>query len=72
MIEGTLHMTQSGRWAVCRSGKSPVEIASGDAFRIEVDGKMRPTRMEFEGGRGYHSVDGYALRSGMRAALGRH
>ena len=73
MIGGTLYMTQSGRRAVCRSGKSPIEIASGEVFRVEVDGKMRTTRMEFEGGGcGYHSVDGYELRSGMRVALGRH
>ena len=68
MIGGTLHMTQSGRWAVCRSGKSPIEIASGEVFRVEVDGKMRTTRMEFEGGgRGYHSVDGTQKRNASRA-----
>jgi hypothetical protein len=64
MIEGTLNKMLSGRWAVCRSGKNPIEIMSGDVFRIEVDGKMRLTRMEF--------VDGYELKSGLRAALERH
>jgi len=72
MVEGTLNKMQSGRWAVCRSGRNPIEIANGDVFRIEVDGKLRPTRMEFEVGRGYHSVDGYELRSGLRVALQRH
>jgi hypothetical protein len=28
--------------------------------------------MEFEEGRGYHSVDGYALKSGLRASVPRH
>jgi hypothetical protein len=72
MIEGTLNKMLSGSWAICRSGKNPIEIKHGDIFRIEVDGKMRPTRMEFEGDRGYHSADGYQLRSGLRAALARH
>ena len=72
MIEGTLNKMLSGRWAVCRSGKNPIEIMSGDVFRIEVNGKMRLTRMEFEEGRGYYSVDDYELKSGLRAALERH
>jgi hypothetical protein len=36
--------------ADCRSGKNPIEINAGDVF--EVNGKMRPTRMEFENGLG--------------------
>ena len=72
MIEGTLNKMLSGSWAVCRSGKNPIEIKPGDAFRIEVDGIMRRTRMEFEDERGYHSVDGYKLRGGLRAALVHH
>jgi hypothetical protein len=31
--EGTLQMQPSGRWAVCRPGRSPVAIAAGDLFR---------------------------------------
>jgi hypothetical protein len=62
----------AGRWAVCRTGRSPIDIMDCDDFCVEVEGKMRPTRMEFENHRGYHSVDGYELKSGLRAALVRH
>jgi hypothetical protein len=72
--EGILQMQQSGRWAVCRPGRVPVEITSGELFRVEVDGKLEVTRMEFahDGGRGgeYYSVDGYHLANGVRAAIG--
>ena len=80
--EGTLRMQPSGCWAVCRPGREPVEITSGELFRVEVDGKLEPTRMEyrhFEDPQGrryrvqpgeYYSVDGYDLRNGMRAAIG--
>ena len=79
---GVLRMQPSGRWAACRPGRAPVEITSGDVFRVEVDGKMKPTRMEYRhfedpGGRRYriqpgeyYSVDGYELRGGLRAAIG--
>jgi hypothetical protein len=40
-------MQPSGRWAVCRPGRKPVEINSGELFRVEVDGELKPTRMEF-------------------------
>ena len=36
--EGTLRMMASGRWAVSRAGREPVEITSGDLYRIEVAG----------------------------------
>src|SRR5262245_25125718 len=45
--EGTLRMMASGRWAVCRAGREPVEITSGERFRVEFLGEMRLTRMEF-------------------------
>jgi hypothetical protein len=45
--EGILQRQPSGRWAVCRPEHAPVEITSGEVFRIEVDGELRPTRMEF-------------------------
>jgi len=70
--EGTLQMTTSRRWAICRPGRLPVEITSGELFRIAVPGRtdLQPTRMEFRhlssGGGEYYSVDGYELRSGMR------
>ena len=74
--EGILRMQASGRWAVCRPGREPVEITSGETFRVEVPStkELRPTRMEFrhcdrDGGE-YFSVDGYQLRDGLRAALG--
>jgi hypothetical protein len=76
-------MQPSGRWAVCRPGRKPVEINSGELFRVEVDGELKPTRMEFRHftgpmkGRTYrglpgefHSVDGHWLRDGVRAAIG--
>jgi hypothetical protein len=83
--EGTLRMQPSGRWAVCRPGRTPVEINSGELFRVEVDGQLEPTCMEyrhFEDPQGrrhtvqpgqpgeYYSVDGYELRDGLRAAIG--
>ena len=74
--EGILRMQASGQWAVCRPGREPVEITSGDTFRVEVLGakELRLTRMEFrhcdrDGGE-YFSIDGYQLRDGLRAALG--
>ena len=83
--EGVLQMQASGRWAVCLPGRSPVEITWGYPFRIEVNGELRLTRMEFRhfteptSGRDYrgqtgeyYSVDGYHLRNGARAAIGEH
>jgi hypothetical protein len=70
--EGTLHMQPSGRWAVCRPGRDPYEITSGEVFRVEVEGRegLQRTRMEHAHPGGYYAVDGYPLRDGLRAALG--
>lgn len=70
--EGILVMQPSGRWAVVRPGREPVEITSGELFRVEVEGAdgLQPTRMEHAQGEGYYAVDGYPLRDGLRAALG--
>ena len=69
--EGNLRMRSSRRWAVCRPGREPVEITSGELFRVQVDGKLQVRRMEYDHGvRGYYAVDGPELRSGMRAAIG--
>jgi hypothetical protein len=81
--EGTLQLQRSGRWAIVRPGRIPVEISSGEVFRVEVDGEMKPTRMKFRHFVGpanvhrlhgqsseYYSVNGYPLRNGMRAAIG--
>jgi hypothetical protein len=47
--EGTLRMMASGRWAVYRPGRLPVEITSGELFRVEVAGKgLHLTRMEYD------------------------
>ena len=73
--EGVLQMQASGRWAVCLPGRSPVEITWGYPFRIEVNGELRLTRMDFQhaGSIGeYYSVDGYRLLNGLRAAIGEH
>jgi hypothetical protein len=72
---GALRMQPSGRWAVCRPGQDPMEVTSGETFRVSVGGVLRPTRMEYlhhaeSGGGGYYSVDGFELREGMRAAIG--
>jgi hypothetical protein len=63
-------MQSSGRWAVCRPGRDPVDITSGELFRIEVEGELRVTRIEELYSEGYYSVDGYPLRDGVRAAIG--
>ena len=73
--EGVLCMQPSGRWAVCRPGQRPVEITSGELFRVEVEGKpdLQLTRMDYQHcdhGGGYYSVDGYPLGDGLRAAFG--
>ena len=69
---GILRMQQSRRWAICRPGHGPGEIASGKLFRVEVDGKKLQVRsMEYaHDGRGYYAVGGHELRSVMRAAIG--
>ena len=72
--EGILRMMASGRWAVYRPGRLPVEITSGERFRIEFLGEMRLTRMRFRDSprRGYYTVDGHPLRDGLRAAIDEH
>jgi hypothetical protein len=42
--EGTLRMMASGRWAIYRPSRLPVEIMSGDLFRIEVAGAKEKAR----------------------------
>ena len=79
--EGILRKTASGRWAVYRpgrlavyrSGRVPVEITSGELFRIEVAGakELKLTRMEYDQiDRQYYSIDEYPLREGLSAAIG--
>ena len=64
--------------------RAPVEITSGELFRIEVGGKLQVIRLEFRhfnddalrhrqsrGQAGeYYCVDNYELRAGLRAAIG--
>jgi hypothetical protein len=84
MIEGTLRMHPSGQWTIACAGKMPIELARGDAFMIEVPGtdELQRTRMEFRQftgpmtgrtlhglGSEYHSVHGYHLTNGLRAAM---
>jgi hypothetical protein len=81
--QGILRLEPSGRWAICRICEAPFEIISGGVFRVEIDGELRPTRMEFRHFTGpmkgreffghageYYSCDGYHLRNGLRAAIG--
>ena len=70
--EGTLRMQPSGRWAVCWPEREPVEITSGELFRVEFAGQLKLTRIEYQPGDGYYSVDIYSLRDGLRAAIGEH
>ena len=49
--EGVLQIRPSGRWAICRQGRPPVEITSGELFRVEVAGELKVTRMEFAQGK---------------------
>jgi hypothetical protein len=65
-----LRLQPSGRWAISRPRRDPVEITSGELFRVEVDGELRVTQMEHLYAEGYYSIDGYPLRDGMRAAIG--
>ena len=70
--EGILRMMASGRWAIYGPGRLPVEIMSGDLFRIEVAGAkdLQLTRMEYDQiDRQYYSIDNYPLRDGLRAAI---
>ena len=69
---GVLRMQPSGRWAICRPGRDPMEITSGELFRVEVEGRegLQLTRMEHAHPGGYYAVDGYPLRDGLPAALG--
>ena len=66
--EGTPQKQASGRWVVCRPSRAPIEITGGELVRVEVDGKLEVTRMEFGhapgGGDGYHPEDG------VRPAIG--
>ena len=69
--EGTLRMQlqPSRRWTICRSGREPVEITSGELFRVEVNGELCLTRMEHTPISGYFSIDDYELRDGIRAEI---
>jgi hypothetical protein len=70
--EGIFRKMTSGRWAIFRPGRSPVEIMSGDLFRIEVAGakELKLTHMEYDQiDRQYYSIDDYPLRDGLRAAI---
>ena len=79
---GVLRRQPSGRWAVCSTGKRPVELTVGDTFHIEVGGELKLTRIEFRHFGGpmkgrtlhglpgeYYSVDGYCLRDGTRTSI---
>jgi hypothetical protein len=71
--EGTLRMMASGCWVIYRPWRPPVEITSGELFRVEVAGGkgLQLTRMEYDLiDRQYYSVDNYPLRDGLRAAVG--
>jgi hypothetical protein len=74
--EGTLRMTASGRWAVCRPWRELVEIKSGELFHVEVLGAsgLQLTRMgssivptrQGSWRTVYYSVEGYPLRNARR------
>ena len=61
------------RAAACWPGQEPVEITSGELFRVEFAGQLKSTLMEYNhADRQYYSVVGYPLRDGLRAAIGDH
>lgn len=72
MIKGFLKfMSDSNRWAVVAPDRDhPVDITSGDAFEIETPHGMKQTRMEHVHGKGYCSIDNYALKDGLKVVLG--
>ena len=41
-------MQPSRRWAVWMPGREPVEVTSGELFRVEVDGELQVRRMEYQ------------------------
>ena len=78
---GILRMQPSGCWAIERPGHDPVEITSGELFRVEVPGMrgLLTTRVEYRHQErngtlvelaGYYSVDNYHLRDELLAAIG--
>jgi hypothetical protein len=65
---------------VCRPGREPIEITGGDLIRVDVEGELKVTRMEFRHFTApmkgqtyydlpgeYYSVDGYWLRAAIGA-----
>jgi hypothetical protein len=72
-MTGTLRLQPSGSWAIAWPGREPVRIRAGESFKLEVDGQMRRTRMEYRDARwqeqGYYSADGYRLADGLRAGF---
>jgi hypothetical protein len=69
--QGTLRMLSNFKWALCRPGEKPIEIASGEIFHVWHNGEMKPTRMENSKRDGYYcSVDGYLLYDGVRVSIG--
>ena len=65
--QGTLRMLPSGRWAVCRPEREPVEITSGELFRAAVAGELKLTCIEYRHGAGYYANDGYPLTGAVRS-----
>jgi mandelamide amidase len=65
---GTLRMMASGRWAIYRLGRLPVEIMSGDLFPIEFAGakELKLTRM---GGCFAYSLDNSASQLSAATAV---
>jgi hypothetical protein len=38
---GILQLQPSGRWAIVRPGRIPIEITSGELYRVEANGELR-------------------------------
>ena len=72
--EGVPQLQSPGRLAVCRSGRVPVELTSGDLSASKPTCKLEVTRMEFaHDGRGVASITastGIHLEDNLRAAIG--
>ena len=68
--QGILKLQAPGRWAITLSGHPPIEITSGELFQVEVDGELKPTRMEFAHGQPGEYYFRRRLSVAQRAALG--
>jgi hypothetical protein len=68
---GTLRKTAWRKWEIVDEHKRRLaELSSGDVVFVDVAGKMKLTRIEYDHSvKDYVSIDGYRLAEGIEAAL---